>query len=116
MKTPELPLFILWEKVLADLLDRTSKFPKSARFTFSSRIDNISLDILEKIVEARYNSGEEKRKALKEIDLALARLRVLLRVCHDRKYLSHGGFEHVMRQVDEAGRMVGGWRREQAGR
>ena len=35
------------ERTLGDLLDRTQKFPKHVRFTFSSRIDNMALDIYE---------------------------------------------------------------------
>lgn len=111
-----LPLFIHWEKTLGDLLDRTLKFPKAVRFTFASRIDAAALDVLEKTAEACYASGERKRVVLAEIDLALVRLRVLLRVCHARAYIDHRGFEHVMRNVDDAGRMVGGWRKEQASR
>jgi hypothetical protein len=116
MPGPELPLLVQWETTLGDLLDRTAKFPKSVRFTFSSRIDNGGLDVLERLVEARYATGVRKQRLLAEIDTALARLRVLLRLAHARKYLDHGGLEHVARRLDEAGRMLGGWRREQAGR
>lgn len=110
----ELPLFVLWEKVLSDLLDRTQKFPKSVRFTFSTRIDNLALDVLEGIVEARYSAGKAKQDALRQIDLGLAKLRVLIRLCHERQYVDHQGYEHVARHLDEAGRMVGGWRKQQA--
>ena len=113
MANEELPLFVHWEKTLADLLDRTLKFPKSVRFTFSTRIDNYALDVMEGIVEARYTAPPAKGEVLKSIDMKLTKLRILLRICHDRKYLSHGGFEHAMRNIDEAGRMVGGWRKQQ---
>ena len=116
MPDGELPLFGHWEKALGDLLDRTVKFPRSVRFTFTTRIDNLALDVLEEIVLARYAPRGEKRAHLKRIDAALARLRVLLRLCYERRYLGRRGFEQVMRNVDEAGRMVGGWRRQQGGR
>ena len=109
------PLFSFWEETLSDLLDRTLKFPKAVRFTFSTRIDNLALDVFERIVEARYAPAGAKREALRRADLSLAKLRVLLRVCHDRRYLDRRGFEHVARRLDEAGRMLGGWRRQQAG-
>jgi hypothetical protein len=113
MSHEQLPLFILWEKIIGDLLDRTGKFPKSVRFTFTTRIDNLALDILENIVEACYLATGKKQAMLRDLDLALARLRVLLRLCHERKYLDSKGFEYVIRGLDEAGRMVGGWRRQQ---
>lgn len=114
---PEVPVAILrWEQVIDDLLDRTQRFPKVVRFTFSTRIDNHALDILEELVEARYASGRALSTSLAAVDRRLTRLRVLLRLAHKRRYLDTGGFEHVMRGVDEVGRMVGGWRRSAAAR
>lgn len=116
MPSDVLPLFTSWEQTLGDLLDRTARLPKAVRFTFASRIDNLGLDVLERIVEARYAPSARKLVLLKDIDLDLAKLRVLLRLCHDRRYLDRRGFEHVATRIDEAGRMVGGWMKQQAGR
>lgn len=107
MSSIELPLFVHWEKTLKDVLSRTEKFPKRIRFTLSSRIDNLALDILEKIVEARYS--KDKTAALAQASLLLEKLRVLLRITHDERHLDHKGFEQVARNIDEAGRMLGGW-------
>ena len=115
MPDEELPLYTHWERVLDDLLDRTMKFPKAVRFTLAGRMDNLALDILEHIVEARYSSGRRKAEVLQRADLALARLRALVRLSHARRHLDHRGYEHVSRGLDEAGRMLGGWRRQQAG-
>ena len=112
----ELPLFVHWERTLNDLLDRTMKFPKAVRFTFSTRIDNCALDVMERVVAARYARQRETGDHLEAIDRDLARLRILLRLCHSRRYLDPGGYEHVMRNIDEAGRMVGGWRKERTRR
>jgi hypothetical protein len=109
MPVNELTLFQHWEHTLGDLLDRTSNFPKSVRFTFSGRIDNLALDIIEALVSARYSKGRGKVEHLREIDSKLTRLRVLLRVAHGRSFLDNRGYEHTSRRVDEAGRMVGGW-------
>lgn len=116
MPSDAVPLFVQWEQTVGEVLDRTAKFPKSVRFTFTGRIDNLALDVLERIVEAQYTSGQAKRRALEAIDLSLTRLRVLLRLSHERRFLSHRAYEHLMRRVDDAGRMIGGWRKEQASR
>ncbi len=108
-------IFVYWENLLGDLLDRTARFPKAVRFTFSARIENLALDILEDLVEARYAAGCERAAALRRADGRLARLRVLLRLAHSRGYLDHRGYEHAARGVDEAGRMLGGWRRQGSG-
>jgi len=107
----ELPLFAHWEAVLGDLLSRTERFPKRVRPTLSNRIDNVALDVLGRLVEARYS--RDRAPVLKATNLDLEKLRVLLRLAHDRGLLDHGGYEHVARGIDRAGRMVGGWTRRQ---
>ena len=111
MSDDALEVFGRWEDLLDDLLDRTTRFPKSARFTFAARIDNLALDVLEELVRARYARGAEERDALARADLMLARLRVLVRLSHRRKFLDGRGYEHVSRGLDEVGRMLGAWRR-----
>ena len=107
----DLPLFDFWTRVLAWLLARTEKFPKSIRFTLSTRIDNLALDVLEGIVEARYSRNKVAR--LSRINTDLEKLRVLLRICHDHGHLDHRAYEHASLQLWEAGKMVGGWLKQQ---
>lgn len=85
----------------------TEKFPKRARFTFADRINNLALDLVEDLVEARYTRN--KSQVLKRANLRLEKIRVLLRLSHQQRFLSHRAFEHAMRSVDETGRMLGGW-------
>lgn len=100
-----------WETVVGRLLDRTTLFPKSARFTFGARIDGRALDILEALTEARWASGPEKANLLGSADRSIAVLLALLRLAHDRRLLDHASHERLVRDIDEIGRMVGGWRR-----
>jgi hypothetical protein len=72
-----------------------------------NRIDNLALDIVEDLVEARYT--RDRLPILRRINLKLEKLRVLLRISHDQGYLPHRGYEFSARALDEAGRMVGGW-------
>lgn len=106
----EPPLLTLWEQAIGELLDRTAAFPKAARFTFAARIDLRALDVLEALAAARYAPLTEKRRLLAEADRDLAVLRVLLRVSHQRRLLDLRSLEHLSRSLDEAGRMLGGWR------
>jgi hypothetical protein len=69
---------------------------------------------LEKLVEARYT--KDKTAALSQANLSFEKLRVLLRISHEERHLDHKGFEHVIRNIDEAGRMVGGWIRSREAR
>ncbi|MBU4455785.1 four helix bundle protein, partial [Patescibacteria group bacterium] len=71
------------------------------------------LDILEDIVEARYT--RERRAILRRLNLRLEKMRVLLRLCHERRFLPTQGYEHGFRLLAESGRMVGGWMRSLQG-
>jgi len=111
---PEPPLFVLWYDFSKWLLNKSDDFPKKVRFTFIGRIQNLALDILEGIVEARYS--REKIAILRRCDLSMEKMRVLLRMCHALSYLDNKGYEYASRQVNKAGKMIGGWRKQQESR
>jgi hypothetical protein len=108
---PDPPVFVLWYDFLRWLLGKTEKFPKKVRFSFTVRIENLALDIAEGIIESRYSNV--RKAILRRIDLNLEKLRVLLRMCHDLRYLDGKGYEFASRQINEAGKMIGGWRKQQ---
>jgi hypothetical protein len=110
----ELPIFSRWMQFLEWLLPATERFPKRVRFTFAERINNLALDIAEDLVEARYR--KDKEPVLRRINLRLEKLRILLRLCHRLKYLSHQGYAHAARELHEVGRMLGGWVKQQQGK
>ena len=108
---PDPPVFVLWYDFAKWILNKTEKFPKKVRFTFSNRINNLVLEIIEGIIEARYS--RRKADTLRRIDLNMEKLQVLLRMCHDLQFLDHKGYELASKKINEAGKMVGGWRRQQ---
>jgi hypothetical protein len=105
----ELPLFVHWEKFLLWLLPKTGKFPRSVRFTLQQRIDNHALDVLEGILAARYR--RDRSGYLERVSLGIDKLQVLMRIAHALGHLDHRGYEYAAKQLDEAGRMAGGWLR-----
>jgi hypothetical protein len=109
----ELKVFAKWEEFLKWLLNVTEKFPKKIRFTFTTRIDNLTLDILEKIITLKYNPGL-RQNGLKRINLDLEKLRVLLRVCNELKYLPHRQYQYAVIHINEVGRMLWGWLKDEA--
>ena len=115
MPKPDEPvIFVHWTRFMEWLLPATEKFPKRVRFTFADRINNLALDIVEDLVEARYT--RDKRLLLQRVNLRLEKLRILLRLCHRLRYLPHQGYEHASRSLNEVGRMLGGWIKQQEGR
>ena len=104
------PLFRKWYGLIDWILDKSEKFPKSVRFSFSSRIANISLDVLEGVIEAIYT--RERRAILTAINLQIEKLRVFFRLSFERKYLSSAQYEYISSEMDEFGRMIGGWKKQ----
>jgi len=105
----ELPILLHWTEFLKWLLHTTEKFPKKTRFTFVSRIDNLALDVLERIIEARYS--KDRDGILNRANLQLDKIRILLRICHDLGYLPNRSYEYASRCLVEVGKMLGGWRK-----
>ena len=106
---PELRVLAQWEETTGWLLQHTGRWPKSARFTFGQRVQNAALDIGELLVAARYEPPKRSR-LLREANLRLERMRLLLRLAVQARVMPQSGFETAMRGIDEAGRMLYGWR------
>jgi len=106
---PELLVLQKWEAFVSWLLNHTMRWPKAARFTLTQRLDNHALDVTEMLVQARYTPRSRSR-LLGEVNLRLERMRFLGRLARDAKIEHNKGFETMMRHIDEAGRMLHGWR------
>jgi hypothetical protein len=107
----DLSVFIKWTEFIEWLFPHTEKFPKRSRFTLALRIENLALDIIEDLVEARY--AKEKLEILKRINLKLEKLRILLRLSHKFRYLSTQSYEFAVKNLNEVGQMIGGWIKQQ---
>ena len=105
------PLYTVWEEFTGWTMDHTAKIPKSQRFTFGQRIDGRTLDVLELIVQCIYRT--DRTTGLHRINLELEVLRVLWRVVQKRGWLSLNQLDYAQARIDEAGRMVGGWLKQQ---
>lgn len=98
-----------WYRTTDWLLDKCDRFPKHTRFTISGRVANIAIETLELIVAAAYT--REKREKLHLINLNLEKLRFLMRLCFERRYLNLTQYEFIQQEMNTAGRMCGGWLR-----
>lgn len=97
-KTYEL---ILW------LYPTVNKFPKSQRFVLGQHIENVFLQILEGIIEA--NQERNKLPYLKKLSVELDKLRILIRLSKDLKFINIRQYSFVVEKINEIGKMLGGW-------
>lgn len=96
------------------MLDICGKFPRNVRFNMADRLTNISLDILELIVEAIYT--KQRISLLNRINLGMEKIRALFQICLENRYIAVSQYEYISREINEAGKMVGGWIKNEEGR
>ena len=94
---------ILW------LVPTVDKFPRRQKFLLGDRIQATALDVLEHLVEATYTRG--RSRLLARANLGVEKLRFLFRLATDLRYLDLRRYEHAARNLDEVGRLIGGWRK-----
>ena len=93
--------FALW------LIPAVEKFPRSQKFLLGDRIQTTALDMIEGIVEATYTRN--RGPILRRVNLSLEKLRILFRMSMDLEYMNMKRYEHASRNLDEIGRLIGGW-------
>lgn len=103
----ELPVIAKTYDLLKYLVPQLSKFPKDQRYLLGQRIEENALTLLDCFIEAQY--GKEKQEHLKKANLILEKLRYLIRLSKDFKFISIKSYEHISRCIGEIGAMTGGW-------
>ena len=98
--------------VITWLLGRVERFPRSQKFTLGDRTVNLALDTLELLIEATYT--RKRLPLLQKANVQLEKLRYLIRLCHDFKLLSAKQYAFISAEINEVGKLIGGWIRSQS--
>jgi 23S rRNA-intervening sequence protein len=93
--------FILW------IIPKLEKYPRSQKYILADRIQSLTLDILELLIEAAYS--KKKDDALRSANLKLEKLRYLIRLSKDLHFLNITSYEFSARSINDIGSSVGGW-------
>lgn len=103
---------IIFQKIYDLLLymyPTVNKFPKSQRFVLSQHILNTLLEILKLTIIA--NAKKDRKEEQNLISVHLDIFRVLIRLSRDINFLSIGQYEYIMRQMNEIGKLLHGWKK-----
>ncbi|MFZ2544497.1 MAG: diversity-generating retroelement protein Avd [Candidatus Saccharimonadales bacterium] len=97
-------------EVIAWTFQKVNTLPKKQRFVLGQQIENTTLACLRLIIEAN-NASRTSDKLLKldELNIELEMLRSLLRVAQQLNFMSAKSLGYIIGQIDEIGRMRGGW-------
>ena len=90
----------------------TSKFRREYKYTLGAKLKETIIEFLDWVIRA--NSERDKTPALKEADMRLERLRIYVRLGHDLEVIGIKKYEILCRNMDELGRMIGGWKKKQS--
>ena len=96
--------YSLWFQTLAD-------FPKVYRYNLGGKIENYFLALLENTFITVYLSGERKSAQLSMAILKLDSLKFFLQLAWENKCLSNLKYTTLSENLDEVGRMLGGWKK-----
>ncbi len=99
---------VLW------ILPKVERFPRSYRHSVGDRMVGASLDLLLLLVQSSYTT--DKARLLEGASLQANTLRYLLRVAKDLRLLTVDSYGFANANVEEVGRMVGGWQKSVAKR
>lgn len=88
-------------------------FPKHERHVLAAEIRSALWQLLRLVVTC--NRRYYKKTTLQDLDVELDLLRSQVRLAHRLRYIDIRKYETWSRQLDEIGRMVGGWLRSQRG-
>jgi len=82
---------------------------KQDRYTIWQRCETMMLDIMEGLLEAGQLSKCDKLPILEKVSLKLNFLRVFIRLMKDVKAIDNKKYVSLQEDIDEVGRMIGGW-------
>ena len=102
VKTKE--AYSLWFHALAD-------FPKIYRYNLGGKIKGHFLSLLENTFITAYLSGERKSAQLSMAILKLDSLKFFLQLAWENKCLPNIKYSALSENLDEIGRMLGGWKK-----
>lgn len=87
------------------------RFPRSHRFVLGERLEGKLYGLLDTLIQAKYHS--DRMALLEDANVALETLRFQVRLAKDLELLSLRRYEYVARHIDDIGREIGAWVRQQ---
>lgn len=108
----EAPLYVRCYDLAHHVLGLCARFPKSQRFVLATRLQDASMDLLEDVTLALLQR-RSRRQRLSRADESLVRLRLATRLSRELSLLSERQALRLHTDLDEIGRMLGGWQRRE---
>ena len=102
-------------RLLAWIVPQLDHFPRARRFTLGEKLELSLLEVLENLLDAAYQRGDFKRRALAQANRKLALARHLWRLGYELKSCSFKAYHQGAESMVALGRQIGGWQKNLAG-
>jgi len=109
MKQENTPLFVKTHDFILWLMQRTQRFPKHWRHSYTHKLEALAFEFQEAILMANQARSEKRLEWLRIADGKLVCLRAILRFAYDLQFLAGTQLEFATRSVDELGKLLGAW-------
>ena len=96
--------FLLWVK------PTVQRFAKVHKYSLGVQLENESLGLVQQIIRTNFKRGN-KSELIDECFVCYETIKVLIRLSKDFKLLTIKQYEFASKELDEIGRLLGGWRR-----
>ena len=103
-KLPILTKLYEFYQVLAQTINT---FPKSFRYSIGLKLDNLTLEIIESILELPFS--DNKLQILQKISIKFDTLKILVRLSKDYRAIADKKYFQLELILSEIGKMLGGW-------
>lgn len=111
MDTFEIPIIKKSYEFYRELYIVVKQFPKGDRYALGEKCDLAALELLASLFEAGSVTKTEKRPLLARASVQLNLIRVYLRLAKDIKIVDMKRYLALQTDLEEMGRMLGGWKR-----
>jgi hypothetical protein len=109
MQPIETPLFVKTHDWNLWLLQRTQRFPKHLRHSYTNRLEGLAFEFEECLLRGNAARGTVRVDYLQKADATLLCLRSLLRYAGDLGLLAVNQLRYAADQLDQLGRLLGAW-------
>lgn len=112
MLASELPVYKDTYELVSLLLDYVMIFPKCYKHTIGQKVTNTSLELFEHLQLANrcYDRREARVKHLEDFLIKFELLKVLLRLCNEKKIISLKQTARLALLTESIGKQVTGWK------
>lgn len=105
----DIPIFAKLYEFYKNLYSALKLFPKRDRYSLGQKLDNITLELFELLFNTTATEKDQKLETLQTTSNKLNLLKILLRLSHDNKSINTKMYLSLENNIQELGKMTGGW-------